>query len=42
MPLFEIISEENKIIKWIGNCSEYGLDKSNFFHRPQLYKWIYS
>ena len=40
VPLFSFLSEQDRKVKWIGDCSEYGLDKSVFKTRPHLYKFI--
>ena len=40
VPLFTILSEQNRTVKWIGDCSQYGVRKQLFKKRPELYRLI--
>lgn len=40
VPLFTVISDNERKVKWIGDCSEVGVDKEAFKIRPELYNLV--
>ena len=40
VPLFSIISESDRKVRWIGDCSSFGVGREVFRSRPDLYSMI--
>lgn len=40
VPLFTIISDNDRTVKWIGDCSNVGANREVFVNRPKLYTMV--
>ncbi len=40
VPLFTIVDEKDRIVKWIGNCDRFKTRREQYLCRPALYEYI--
>lgn len=40
VPLFSIVSESDRKVRWIGDCSSFGVGRDIFLDRPDLYSLV--